>query len=469
MLIFDIRSGYLILGAVYFILPIYTWFVLHKHRNISIDLWCGAGVIFSICGPLINLRGILPDILTYGVVNSLIFLGLLFRVISLNIKDSKNLKIKHIFCYLVLFFLVYETIRQYYKIPIVRYMYSNIFFFAFDLIIAFSFYLRADFKNSINSKSVAICYFIEATTIGARIIDVLFFYGMPDSISKGTPSIIIFFSLLLTVIISHIGYIGVAYDKAISMIAAESAERAKQEERESLGLIISQLDRQRALGEMSNSFSHEINQPLTVIRSLTQHVNWMIDNDNIDKETLNNYQEIVIKSVDRASDVIKKIASFIKPSLNEYKPLSLYNLLVDAIYLFDFHARKNNITINKNFGNDNIYVLVDATQITQVLVNLIRNAIDSSIDNGGSYVSIYIERKSKNVLIKIYDSGAGFTNQVLNNIGSPFFTTKSNGLGLGISISNRIISQHKGNITFHNFNGNGLVLLQLPLYQSSHP
>ena len=115
-----------------------------------------------------------------------------------------------------------------------------------------------------------------------------------------------------------------------------------------------------------------------------------------------------------------------------------------TLTLLETNAVLNNIQIHKNYNEQSIYIYCDENQIKQVLINLIKNSIESMTDGGNIFVNIY--EKDNEVYISILDEGEGIPENSLQKVGEPFFTTKSTGTGLGLSVCFKIIEKHGGKV-----------------------
>ena len=170
----------------------------------------------------------------------------------------------------------------------------------------------------------------------------------------------------------------------------------------------------------------------------------------------------------RAGEVIRHLRSFVKTRSAQTEPTDVNRLVDDLRVLADADARANGIRLTLDLQKPLPLVAADTVQIQQVLLNLLRNAIDATTAHPAATHEITIKTQAiaDGVEIAVIDRGAGIPPDVASNIFNPFFTTKPNGTGLGLAISNSIIRAHQGKLGFRPTPGGGttfhLTLPQLP-------
>ena len=208
-------------------------------------------------------------------------------------------------------------------------------------------------------------------------------------------------------------------------------------------------DKLATLGQLSAGAAHEIRNPLTSIRSTIQYLKKSFkDEDNV--QLVNELME----EVDRINDIIEGLLSFSKPGKPLKENINLTTVLEQTIHLVETGAKKKNINIE--FKTDTVQkeLIADPSQLKQVFLNIIMNAMQA-IERDGK-IEIMIEKKKKYekysdnpedyFFIIIQDDGEGILKKNIEHIFDPFFTTKKDGTGLGLSISYSIVQQHGGEI-----------------------
>lgn len=206
-------------------------------------------------------------------------------------------------------------------------------------------------------------------------------------------------------------------------------------------------DRLASIGELASGIAHEIRNPMGIIKTISQTLL-----EEQEKEDMEEGLEIIIREVDRANKVINGILNFAKPNNSEIKEISLNQTLEEVVLITNNYASKQNISIELNINRE-INILADKEKLMQVFINLIFNAVQA-MPNGGR-ITINTETKEGGVNISFIDTGIGIKKPDMKKVFDPFFTTKDKGVGLGLSISDRIIQDHNGYMLIDSILGEG--------------
>ena len=230
---------------------------------------------------------------------------------------------------------------------------------------------------------------------------------------------------------------------------------------------IRRADRLASLGTLSAGLAHEIRNPLVAIKTFTQLLPERLN----DEEFLNYFTNIASGEVDRISLLINELLNFARP----YEPKLGYediNTVLDGIVLLvSTETKRKQINIIQNYSAHLPPVQIDREQIKQVFLNILLNAIEATPENGTIAVKTSSFTKPGGgpyIQIEFTDTGCGIPPEKLEEIFNPFFTTKSGGSGLGLSISHQIVEDHKGYIHVESrLNKGSSFFINLPLTQES--
>jgi two-component system, LuxR family, sensor kinase FixL len=212
---------------------------------------------------------------------------------------------------------------------------------------------------------------------------------------------------------------------------------------------VTHMSRFTALGEMASTLAHEINQPLTAINNYLKGCHRLLQ--KVEGEQVPALQDALAKAADqalRAGQIIRRLREFVSRGDSERGVENLPKLIEDASTLALIGTRENAIAVSFRLDPRADLVLVDRIQIQQVLVNLIRNAVEILLEVSGTR-ELEIETVQGNdstVQVSVADSGAGLAPEVRAHLFQPFVTTKQKGMGLGLSICRTIIEAHGGKI-----------------------
>jgi signal transduction histidine kinase len=223
-------------------------------------------------------------------------------------------------------------------------------------------------------------------------------------------------------------------------------------------------DRLAILGQLAAGAAHEIRNPLTTIRSTVQYLGRGIQDDDR-REMI----EELMDEVDRINRIVQGLLSFAKPAELEMAEVDIVHLIRQTLVLLNNTVVQNGIEVVFNIALKNTVVTVDASQLKQVLLNIILNAIEAMENSDRKTLTIEIEAgrsldyQARFLLILITDSGKGIESADIENIFTPFYTTKKDGTGLGLSISYSIVNHHGGEMEIRSLPNEGTtVTIKLP-------
>lgn len=202
-----------------------------------------------------------------------------------------------------------------------------------------------------------------------------------------------------------------------------------------------------AVGTMASALAHELNQPLTAVANYLEASRDLLDSPDPEmKDILREALTEAARQAVRAGEIVRKLRSYVSRGEVDARPLSLGPLLADAIALSKLSRDLADIPIKLDQEEDADHVMGDPIQIQQVLINLIRNAMDalSNTQEARITLRVYAAEEPGFVAIEVCDNGPGLTDELRENIFKPFATTKSQGMGLGLSICQTIVEAHGG-------------------------
>ena len=205
-------------------------------------------------------------------------------------------------------------------------------------------------------------------------------------------------------------------------------------------------DRLGVLGELTAGIAHELNTPLANILGFAELLK---ENLEADKEVKADIEKIIQNAI-FSREVVKKLMFFACEMPQEMKVINIVPNLKSAIDLLEATFRKQQVKYIVKIEEEELWLRADTLQLTQIVFNLIMNAIYFSPKNG--LVTIHVLQTKKEVVLKISDEGPGLSKEVLEKVFQPFFTTKptGEGSGLGLSVVHGIVASHNGSIIAEN-------------------
>ncbi|MHC4138240.1 MAG: GAF domain-containing sensor histidine kinase [Planctomycetota bacterium] len=195
-----------------------------------------------------------------------------------------------------------------------------------------------------------------------------------------------------------------------------------------------------AIGSMSSYVAHEIRNPLVTIGGFAKTLSRFTFTDSKIKANI----DIIIEEVKRLEKILNNITDFGKPSKPEMVDTQICEIMENTCMLMENYFQEKHIRLQKKYETSLPEIPVDPTQIKQVFLNILMNAVESMPDGGK--LDVNIESVDESIKICIVDTGKGIQQGVLQDIYDPFFTTKPSGTGVGLSVSLKIIEDHGGTI-----------------------
>lgn len=250
--------------------------------------------------------------------------------------------------------------------------------------------------------------------------------------------------------------------RAAVELEARVEERTRQLQETQAQMI--RAEKMAVVGRLAASVAHEVNNPL---QSIALHLQLMDDEPLSDAAAGQLY--VVRQELERIAGIVQRLLDFQRPQEGHKKPEDAVTLLHDVLALADRQLQQAGVTARLDVSSPSLPILAVGDQLRQVFLNLILNACQAMPDGG--VLQIAAREEAAAVTVTFTDEGGGMTAEVLEQIFEPFFSTKHNGTGLGLAVSQEIIAHHGGTITAHSpvhtppSPPGSRVSVTLPLYQ----
>jgi two-component system, NtrC family, C4-dicarboxylate transport sensor histidine kinase DctB len=242
----------------------------------------------------------------------------------------------------------------------------------------------------------------------------------------------------------------------------EIAEREKVEKSLQVAeLTLAQSSKLAALGEMSAAVSHELNQPLAAMKTYLAGARLLLQRKRPD-EALSSFQRID-DLIERMGAITRQLKSYARKGVEAFEPVDVRSCISAALSMMEPQLKTRVVKITRALPRQPVMVLADRLRLEQVIINLLRNAIDAVRDQTSPQIDILLS-VGETATLTVRDNGAGITD--LDNLFEPFYTTKKpgEGVGLGLAISSGIVTELGGRLTARNGKDGGAVFeMQLPL------
>jgi len=236
--------------------------------------------------------------------------------------------------------------------------------------------------------------------------------------------------------------------------------RAAQERAMQLQAQLAHVGRLTTVGELASGLAHELNQPLGAIVNYLRGCIKMMESDETDCQSLTRPITLAAAQAERAGEIIKRLRDFVAKGSPQQLPESVHGLVTEMEELLAIESRQEAVAIEFDLPDELPPVLADRIQIQQVLLNLMRNAMEAMAKTPADDRKLTVSARqtdANTIEFAVRDRGCGCLDDVLQHLFDPFYTTKPGGMGMGLAISRSIIEAHGGTLWARkNRDGGGL-------------
>ena len=241
----------------------------------------------------------------------------------------------------------------------------------------------------------------------------------------------------------------------------ESLTRQQQETLQATSRLVT-------MGELASTLAHELNQPLAAIASYAAGCVNKLESGRYSADELKMALGKLGVQAQRAGHIIRRVHDFVRKSEPKLAPCSLSEVIDDSIGLIEPAAKLTHIRVERVILSALPDLMCDRVMIEQVLLNLMRNAIEAmsttSLPADRRVLTVKLSRVGDHVQIHVIDRGPGITKEVLDKLFTPFFSTKTEGMGMGLNICRSIIEFHRGRLWIEeNPQGGTVLVVSLPI------
>ncbi|WP_312157681.1 ATP-binding protein [Pantoea piersonii] len=233
---------------------------------------------------------------------------------------------------------------------------------------------------------------------------------------------------------------------------------------------LARVARATTVGQLTSSIAHEINQPLmSIVANAGAGLRWL-KREPPQLENVSQSMEEIIREGRRAGDIIRGLQALTRNQAAEFAPARLHPIARDILNLSRLELERRFVSLELNLAAESDEIFCESVQIQQVLLNLVINAIEAMTDNAGmSILRISSSQPADNLIrMEVADNGTGLSDEMIGKVFDSFYTTKAEGMGMGLTISNEIIKRHGGELRAENRPEGGCVFwFTLPLAPAS--
>ena len=268
-------------------------------------------------------------------------------------------------------------------------------------------------------------------------------------------------ALTAAVILLQGGLIGGLLWQRRRRYRAESDARQRMAE-------LAHVNRYTTAGELTATITHEINQPLGSILINTESAESILRSASPDLNELKEILADIRHDDERATEVIRRLRSLLKKAPFEARTIDLNATVKEAVDLLAPVMKQRNIATQTRWSPGPLLVNADPIQIQQVVINLVRNSSDAIRESAAAerVIDISTSKRGRSAELLVADSGGGIPADSLGKLFDPFFSTKKEGMGMGLSIVRTIVEAHEGKISAENVNGGATFRVKLPISEA---
>jgi signal transduction histidine kinase len=233
---------------------------------------------------------------------------------------------------------------------------------------------------------------------------------------------------------------------------------------------LSRLARLGSMGELAAAVAHEINQPLTAAGTYARLVDDAIGSGKTEPAIVAEMSKKAVAQIERAAEVVRHLRALVRLDRSNRTPCSLDRIVRETIELCQHDLDRGHVSVQIDIPADFPSVMVDLLQIEQVLINLLRNAVDAISGSSNSGGAVFISAKRADIdfaEVHVADSGPGFPSQFSENAFLPLSSSKVEGLGIGLALCRSIVEAHGGKLWLDDGTPGGVVRFTLPFAKGS--
>lgn len=461
----DNRTLLLVAGSLNVMLPMCLWLVLGMPRQRAPRLWCLAGVVAGTGLVLMGLRGTVPDGLSYLGGQSLMLLGLLMLAQSLRMDLGRPWPWRWVLLIPAVYGLLVWGL-----LPIASVQTLGVLLRAVNLIgvllIAAMAWRVAEAENSHNALLIATAASLQATATLTNLVNASLGSADIQTMEGSTLGVSASLLMLLVPLTLAMGYLGLTLERSRQRQVQLAQDMARTQQWREKREALVRRDRERLLGLLGDSLGHEILQPLTAALLRVQLGQRQLRTGASSAALLPAVDEVV-QNIRRASDTVARVRQFVRPFSAQSAPVDVRELVRSVSQLMRQEAINRDIELHYPPNGEAAWVMGDALQLSQALLQVMRNAVSALIGQQQRTIWLTLEEVDREIRLKVTDSGPGFPPEVLR-LGQSELTPWPQSLqGIGLFVVQSIVQRHHGMLLLENAPmGGAVVTLVLPRHRA---
>lgn len=456
------QTTLLVASVMFLVLPVMLWLILPEQDSKATNMWCLGGLMAGTGLVLLGLRPQVPLVVGFHMANTLLMGYFLCAAQSLRISLGHGWTVlgwlARMLLGLLFFSVVFAWTSDALRGALLRFALGCLAVYT-----AGCAWQLARRMHSLNAAMIAATYLVVGLALMSHSVWVNVSIRDPNPFSKSWDASPLSLIVLFMTLISCLCYLGMALDKAASdKLQAQQAQQAAVQT-QLLNTQLSSLDRRGRMAIVSASLSHELNQPLTAALMNAQMAERQWATHPAIGPVLLNLLEQTERAIERTVLILQRIRGQNDLLVQHQDWLDLQTVLDRALEQMSAECQRLAVTLTRERSTRALWCRGDELGFSQVLINLLRNALQSMAECPHRHLWVSCSEQQGQVRLVIRDSGPGMPPELIERWGQAFQSTRLEGMGLGLVISREIVTRHQGQLQLRNHPQGGLeVVLSLP-------
>ena len=462
------------------------WFALSEQRNIQVWLWCSSGLLSGVAIVFLSMREQFGEFLFIYVGQLFMLAGNMGRCIALRLflpEPVRSAVITHALValgYYVWLAAAYEAGTPDSSLAVM--------FFGFYAVVCFDYFLSGyqlhPRLQTLGPRLLMIGGLAFCSSLGFKAILMAAGLGADGIYAPGVDQYVMIAGQFIAITLVNIGFLRIFLDlreqknleTERNLAAAEAQASLLKRHREELQSLLTEREeiirqltlsnKTAGMGALVASLAHELNQPLCAIRLNAQLVERKLNDTEVDVQGARKFLDSVIMDNRRAANIITKLRNMFEHSDEQHGLIEFDELARDTLALIEPRALQENVTINAKLDSG-LKIQGDPTQLQQVILNLLNNALDAlaSSKTDNKRIDFTTKNIHERLMLHVSDNGIGIPEELQPSVFELFKTNKAQGMGVGLWLSRTVINAHRGDIRFQSREGEGAHFeVELPAY-----
>jgi signal transduction histidine kinase len=462
--VYNVPTAYTISSMVFLVMAVLTWFTMRSERSETVTWWVGGGVLIAAGLMALGLRQPFPELLPFNTGFTLIVAGEVLHLHALALERGKN---PALWRWLGLALLAVAAKEMLYRAAPEGSLHAIFGYLVLTVLLLTAAFMARQIAQREGLRSalwLGRFSLLAGTVFGLRTLTGLAGLSAPEALNNQASGVLTTFVVVGLALVDSFCFIGIYLERAQQRNTKMALEEDRARAAAELTAQVAHLDRQRSLGEMAASLAHELGQPITGVLINASTLRQGLLQGDARTGDLSAIAQDIVDQAGRARQILQGIHNFIKPHPQALMRLHLSEVIAGAQNILLPQMRSSDVTVSTRCTSQAPWVQGDRVQLSQVFLNLLRNSIQARRPMLPLTIDILIRDVGALLEVVVQDNGQGMSEDDLARCCTAFFSTKPDGMGMGLAICRRILEHHGGELSMSRpVSGTGLCsTLRLP-------